>query len=188
MRAIVLLVFACMCALAGGLTAFADTPLPEPTTTDETTTTATASPTVSPKQIQAMIDVYRHRTWHWERIMGRPLTLRLKHPPADPLDRVSVWRRVAIYRHRQALHPPHRRAWFCIHRYEAAWHDSGSPYYGGLQMDVGFQRRYGRLLLVRKGTADHWTPIEQMWVAERAVHAGRGFWPWPSTARFCGLL
>jgi hypothetical protein len=55
-------------------------------------------------------------------------------------------------------------------------------------MDLGFQRRYGRRLLLRKGTADHWTPLEQMWVAERALRAGRGFWPWPSTARACGLL
>ena len=26
-----------------------------------------------------------------------------------------------------------------------------------------------------------------MWVAERAYRT-RGFWPWPNTARFCGLL
>ena len=34
--------------------------------------------------------------------------------------------------------------------------------------------------------ADHWTPIEQMWVAERAYRSGRGFYPWPNTARYCG--
>jgi len=27
-----------------------------------------------------------------------------------------------------------------------------------------------------------------MWVAERAHRAGRGFTPWPNTARSCGLL
>src|SRR5205085_646291 len=63
-----------------------------------------------------------------------------------------------------------------------------APYYGGLQMDLGFQRTYGRYLLARKGTANHWTPLEQMWVAERALRAGRGFYPWPNTARYCGLI
>ncbi len=43
-------------------------------------------------------------------------------------------------------------------------------------------------LLRRKGTADRWTPVEQMWVAERAHRSGRGFYPWPNTARYCGLI
>jgi hypothetical protein len=87
-----------------------------------------------------------------------------------------------------AFHPPHARAWACIHRYEAAWTDPNPPYYGGLQMDLGFQRTYGGGLFARKGTADHWTALEQMWVAEKALRAGRGFYPWPNTARVCGLL
>jgi hypothetical protein len=83
--------------------------------------------------------------------------------------------------------PPHQAAWLCIHRYEGSWRDGGSPYYGGLQMDWGFMSTYGRALLRRKGTAENWTPHEQMWVAERAWRT-RGFWPWPNTARYCGLL
>ena len=55
-------------------------------------------------------------------------------------------------------------------------------------MDIGFQQRYGADLLREKGTADNWTPVEQMWVAERAYRAGRGFYPWPNTARYCGLM
>ena len=55
-------------------------------------------------------------------------------------------------------------------------------------MDISFQRTYGAHLLRRKGTADHWTPLEQMWVAERAYRSGRGFYPWPNTARHCGLI
>ena len=50
------------------------------------------------------------------------------------------------------------------------------------------QRRYGRDLLRRKGTADHWLPLEQIWVAEKARRSGRGFYPWPNTARACGLI
>ena len=69
-----------------------------------------------------------------------------------------------------------------------SWRDGGGPYYGGLQMDLGFQRTYAPRLLQDKGTADHWTPLEQIWVAERAYRSGRGFYPWPNTARYCGLI
>jgi len=83
--------------------------------------------------------------------------------------------------------PPHYSAWLCIHSHEGSWTDSGAPYWGGLQMDWGFMRAYGGRLLRLKGTADHWTPLEQMWVAERAWRT-RGFYPWPNTARMCGLI
>ena len=55
-------------------------------------------------------------------------------------------------------------------------------------MDLEFQQTYGARLLRRKGTADHWTPLEQIWTAERAHQSGRGFYPWPNTARYCGLI
>ncbi len=138
--------------------------------------------------VQRLIDRYRRVTWHWQRVMEQPVTLTLAQPPADPLERIRVWKRISEHVQQLALHPPHERAWACIHHYEGSWTDSGPPYYGGLQMDLGFQRAYGSGLLARKGTADHWTPLEQMWVAEHALRAGRGFWPWPNTARYCGLL
>jgi hypothetical protein len=88
-----------------------------------------------------------------------------------------------------ASQPAHYSAWLCIHRYEGAWDaNTGNGYYGGLQMDIEFQQAYGPELLQAKGTADHWTPLEQMQVAERAYQSGRGFYPWPNTARMCGLL
>jgi hypothetical protein len=74
----------------------------------------------------------------------------------------------------------------CIHHYEGSWTDSGGPYWGGLQMDLGFQSTYGGWLLRHKGTADHWSPMEQIWVAVRAARS-RGFSPWPNTARYCGV-
>ena len=86
----------------------------------------------------------------------------------------------------RANHPPGLGGWLCIHHYEGSWADSGSPYWGGLQMDLSFQQTYGGWLLRHKGTADHWSPLEQIWVAVRASHS-RGFSPWPSTARDCGL-
>jgi hypothetical protein len=115
-----------------------------------------------------------------------------------------------------AQHPPHLLDWMCIHsaikggRYtrslqylgggyhvsgngEASWSGIGyvhgiATYFGGLQADYGFMRSYGARFLSKKGTADHWTPLEQMWAAEQALKAGRGFYPWPTTARACGLI
>jgi hypothetical protein len=80
------------------------------------------------------------------------------------------------------------QAFMCIHRREGAWDaNTGNGYFGGVQMDITFQRTYAPDLLARKGTADNWTPVEQLAVAIVA-HASRGFWPWPNTARACGLL
>lgn len=77
----------------------------------------------------------------------------------------------------------------CIHRHEGAWTaDTGNGYFGGLQMDWGFMRTYGGDYLARWGTADAWPAWAQIEVAERAYRAGRGFEPWPNTARACGLL
>lgn len=84
--------------------------------------------------------------------------------------------------------PPHYNDWLCIKEHEGAWDDPNAPYYGGLQMDMDFMRAYGPTLLLTKGTADNWTPLEQMWVAEKAYSSGRGFYPWPNTARECGLI
>jgi hypothetical protein len=100
----------------------------------------------------------------------------------------DAWRLRAARARFRAHHPPHLQEWRCIHRHEGPWTDPNPLYYGGLQMDLAFQRTYGRGLLRRKGTADHWAPYEQMWIAERALRAGRGFYPWPWTARTCGLI
>lgn len=101
------------------------------------------------------------------------------------------WHERLLARYSAKLHPVDRSdlgAWLCIHSKEGAWNDPDAPYYGGLQMDISFQRTYGPELLAAKGTADHWTPGEQIMVARRARDSGRGYWPWPNTARACGLL
>jgi hypothetical protein len=192
---------ACACALAIGLTAAATLPAQTPaetttaTTRSASTTTTTTSTRRAPKlrrlaqrSIQRRIDRYRHETWRWQRTMGRRIIRELRHPPASAEAKIAVWRRVARKTRRVAQNPPHERQWLCIHRYEGSWSDPAPPYYGGLQMDLSFQRAYGAGLLRTKGTADRWTPLEQMWVAERAHRTGLGFSPWPNTARNCGLL
>jgi hypothetical protein len=124
-------------------------------------------------------------TWRWQVVMGKRRS-RLA-VPLNTRKALRFWRREARLVRQLAAHPPHRIGWICIHRFEGSWRDSGDPYWGGLQMDRGFMRAYAPRVLLRRGWADHWSPLEQMWVAEHA-HRGRGFSPWPNTARNCGLL
>jgi hypothetical protein len=189
--------------------AFADDP---GTTTETTMTTTTETPgtttttteaeaqpdpwaeTPQTLKLQALAIHFRAVTRRWRALMGKPMP-RIAPPGtgfASLLERrrwwVQAWRPKAYWARWHGHRPPHLRAWRCIHKYEGAWRDPNAPYYGGLQMDLSFQRRYGGSLLRRKGTANHWSPYEQMWVAERAHRTGRGFHPWPNTARYCGLI
>jgi hypothetical protein len=75
----------------------------------------------------------------------------------------------------------------CIHQYEGAWNDPGSPYYGGLQMDYNFMQAYGAVFYRRWGTADHW-PVWAQIQAGRNGYRARGWYPWPVSSRTCGLL
>lgn len=134
----------------------------------------------------------RTETWYWQRVMGvpqsRPNVRRLETASVPRLQQLDgLWTALEHRAYQRAQHPPNLDAWLCIHRYEGSWTDAGGPYYGGLQMDMSFQSSYGGWLLARKGTADHWTPLEQIWTAVKAARV-RGFWPWPNTARFCGLI
>ena len=162
-------------------------------------TRATAATTATSEQHRAalrwlggQIAVYERETWSWERLMGtRPTETAGRQLAAmsvpDVRQALHLWQKRAAQVRRLAEHPPHEAAFLCIHRFEGSWTDGGGPYYGGLQMDLVFQQTYAPWLLRTKGTADHWTPLEQIWTAEKAARS-RGFWPWPNTARFCGLI
>ena len=97
---------------------------------------------------------YRVTTRRLQAVMGHRV-VRLTPLRHASLRRVhTVWhKRAAIVKRRFAAGPTHRRAWMCIHRYEGAWSDDGSPYYGGLQMDIGFQQHYGGILLRSEGNS-----------------------------------
>ena len=200
-----LLAFAGMATAAAAATASNDNQSNATTTTSATSTVATTAAQTGPSRWQLRTEAasrrhirrYRADTRHW-------LTVMNGRPPARPVSRLlsarSVssaslrrllrserhWRRVAHRTWRRATHPPYLQSWLCIHRYEGSWADSGSPYWGGLQMDLSFQQTYGGWLLRHKGTADHWSALEQIWVAVRASRS-RGFSPWPNTARDCGV-
>ena len=157
-----------------------------------------ADASVSRVSLVEQIADYRTETWRWQKLMGKPTT------PTNYSERKvasttyrawvrDLWRKRALVAEQRAEKPPHRSQWLCIHRYERhplqGWATrTGNGYYGGLQMDISFQRTYGSEILRRKGTANNWSALEQMWVAERAYRSGRGFYPWPNTARSCGLI
>jgi Transglycosylase-like domain len=136
----------------------------------------------------------RQMTWHWQNVMGvamTPVRHRVLNASGAKYGRwvLSLWHQRAARARHLTRRIPHKSQWLCIHHGEGAWNaHSGNGYYGGLQMDISFQRSYGGYLLRAKGTADHWSPNEQMWVAEQALKSGRGFYPWPNTARACGLI
>ena len=186
MRSKLTLAFACACALIVALAGSAS--LRAEMTPEEPAETTAEVPALSQAERQRLIDRWRHETWRWQRTMGQRLTRRLPTAPAELAEKLEAWKRYTFKVRSAAQNPPHKLQWLCIHRYEGSWRDPNAPYFGGLQMDLSFQRAYGSHLLRRKGTADHWTPLEQMWVAERAHRAGRGFYPWPNTARYCGLI
>jgi len=168
-----------------------------PTPTNPATSSSMPERSIG-RYLLADIEKARREVWRWERLMRlrRTRPTRVAEKTNDPDQRRAIldsWRRKALARKRQVYNLPRLSAWLCIHRYERhpqqGWATrTGNGFFGGLQMTVAFQRTYGRELFQRKGTADNWAPIEQIWVAERAYRSGRGFTPWPNTARVCGLL
>lgn len=111
-------------------------------------------------------------------------------------DTLRLWQRRLAATTLRALARGHRplprelsSAFLCIHHYEGAWDsNTGNGYYGGLQMDRRFQSLYGADFVAKWGTADNWPAWAQLQVAVRAYRSGRGFYPWPNTARVCGLI
>ena len=131
---------------------------------------------------------FRSTVNHWLQVMGKDPVRELAD--ASNIEaQFNLWRRLnkqVLARIRRMVDLPD---WQCIHNGEATWTaDTGNGYYGGLQMDRDFMRSYGAYLLRTKGTANHWTPLEQMVVAQIAHNSGRGFYPWPNTARNCELI
>jgi hypothetical protein len=173
-------------------------PAPTEPTQTGSTETVMADPwaeTFETRHLLRRASRFRQKARRLHRLMGipRPRIVQRDRAEFDSLLAYrqwlrQAWRGRAIRAQLRSRRPPHLRAWLCIHRLEGHWRDANAPYYGGLQMDLMFQRQYGSDLLRSKGTADHWTPYEQMWVAERALRSSGGFYPWPLTARRCGLI
>ena len=120
-----------------------------------------ADASVSRVSLVEQIADYRSETWRWQQLMGKPRT-----PTSYSERKVAsasyrtwvrdLWRNRALAAEQRAANPPHRSQWLCIHRYERhpaqGWATrTGNGYYGGLQMDISFQRTYGAEILRREG-------------------------------------
>jgi hypothetical protein len=156
------------------------------------TTRSEARPTARAKLTARIGHLIQETQWR-QGVMGvrlTPTAYRYRHRLSLGKVRADLrwWNRRAGYAWWLFTHPPHKKGWLCIHRFEGSWRDANDPYWGGLQMDRGFMSTYAPRVLLRLGYANRWTPLEQMWVAERAHRSGRGYGPWPNTARYCGLL
>jgi len=181
-------------ATAAGSGGLDGAPGPSPTTTVGTTAARTTTRRAEARAVaywSRHIRDFRAGALRWLTVIrGRPAGNAARSPAARSVEQLRQLART--WRHREhaawwrATHPPNLHGWLCIHHYEGSWTDSGGPYWGGLQMDLSFQATYGGWLLRHRGTADHWSPLEQIWVAVRASRV-RGFGPWPNTARYCGL-
>ena len=158
---------------------------------------APATPsTTTVKALRSSVSFYRQATWRAQSQMLAPLTHsnraeKRSHSVVYLHWLADRWRaRARIARAGNAAFFRRLYAkWACIHGGEGAWNsNTGNGYYGGLQMDISFQRSYNGRAVRRYGTADKWPIREQLIAAERAYKSGRGFYPWPATARACGLL
>jgi hypothetical protein len=150
---------------------------------------------VARRWMRTSIQKDRSTVEHWRLVMGEPVVRTLASSGKSLEEQFAWWRQAKRSVMEKADHPLYESQLSCIHynprvgHGEGAWDaNTGNGYFGGLQMNLGFMRTYGRYLLRTKGTADHWTPLEQMWVAAKAVESGRGFYPWPRTAAGCGLI
>lgn len=73
-----------------------------------------------------------------------------------------------------------------MHHYEGSWHaNTGNGFYGGMQFDRGtwLSNGGGRFAPLAHLT----TPHNQLVVAYTTWRR-RGWYPWPNTARYCGLI
>jgi hypothetical protein len=77
------------------------------------------------------------------------------------------------------------QAFECVHRFEGAWgSNTGNGYFGGLQFGASEWQRFGGRYAA---SAEQASPAEQI-TAAIGYHALAGFYPWPNTARACGLI
>ena len=104
MRHKLTVLLACACALSALVSATAfgagsDPPPPDQApamTTEDGQETETGAPQPDPSVFHRIIQRHRREAWHWERVMGRPLTRQLAHAPTEAEQRMEAWRRLAF--------------------------------------------------------------------------------------------
>ena len=131
--------------LLGALAAVAVSLVPQATAREHAAKTARTVVRPDPaamRRVLAGISHHRDETWRWQRVMHvHPTPYSNSAQVAKSLVYrkwvLQLWQLRAHKARRMALNPPHKSQWLCIHGYEGSWTDPNSPYYGGLQMDLG---------------------------------------------------
>lgn len=176
------------------------------TTTDTTTTPTTTTPPAPPP-------VMPFATFRERRILKRAHVTAIKrHKFRGPAHRfkkrhaevlphrrprnLAYWNSRIVWARTLSPHPLFARAqaWAagsgpsCVTSKEGGTTtNTGNGYYGRWQADLGFQSSYGPEFVRRWGVASNWPAWAQNIMAFRGWLA-RGWYPWPNTARECGLL
>lgn len=123
----------------------------------------------------------------WSKAMGvRPVRTQRMLASGGLLHQFLLVRKAARKVSWQYRHPPHLQQFMCIHGHEGSWTDPNAPYWGGIQFGFGEWRRFG-YPYTGKLYANEASPLEQIWAGERYWRLS-GFYPWPQTARTCGLI
>lgn len=122
-------------------------------------------------------------------------------PPVEWLRRYSIrqWIRKRAHAIAASSRCELARAWAwystgstqCVVNGEGGWTtNTGNGYYGRFQADTDFARAYNPAASRRAGPyaySPNWTPSEQVLMGYRGWRA-RGYQPWPTTGRRCGLI
>ena len=144
---------------------------PPPTTTSAPDPAPPPAPPPKPQVVTVERRVQGKNARQWHRVAARYRRTLQATVHADPVG--AHWL---------------ERSFGCIHSLEGSWRDPNPPYWGGLQMDRAFMRAYMPWAYDYFGTADRWPISVQIAAGIHAVISGRGFQPWPNTARVCGLI
>ena len=163
--------YACLLAVLGVL---AVALVPRATAKEHSRSRVKAADHALMARLLGRIATHRDETWRWQRVIDRAPT-----PYRDSAPRIrsvayrkwvlDLWHQRAVAAKQPA--PPERMA---LHpRPRGVVAEPDAPYYGGFQMDREFQATYARSTCAPREPPT-WTPLEQMWVAERAYRT-RGF-------------
>lgn len=135
------------------------------------------------------IQQYRLTVEHWRLVMGLKPVVRTLATSGSVEQQFLKARRLAHSTYQQYMNPPQKGSFLCIHGYEGSWSDKdsgGNGHYGGVQFGKSEWLRFG-YPYTGKLWAYEATPLEQLWAAYRYWQVS-GFYPWPQTARNCGLI
>ena len=147
----------------------------------------------------AEIDELRRATWHWQKLMGKPRTPTkyeerrtrdddYRRWVREPLAATRTDRPSAAPRIRPTAPTGSASTATSAIRTRAGVRAPGTGTTAGCRWTSPSSAPTDASCCAARAPQTAGAAVEQMWVAERAYRSGRGFYPWPNTARSCGLI